>query len=66
LPTVVSKKIGIERLRFYATGQNVFTLTNYSGIDPELGIVNGNLQFNVDYAQYPQAQTWIFGLTANF
>lgn len=62
----VSKKVGMDRLRLYVTGQNIFTITKYSGMDPELGIINGNLQFNVDYAQYPQARTWIFGATATF
>ncbi len=66
LPSELTQNIGISRLRFYVTGQNVFTITGYSGLDPELGYVDGNLQLNVDYAQYPQAQTWIFGLTAGF
>lgn len=62
----ISKKVGMDRLRLYVTGQNVFTITKYSGMDPELGIINGNLQFNVDYAQYPQARSWVFGATATF
>lgn len=66
LPASVTQSIGMTDLRFYVTGQNVFTITDYSGLDPELGYVDGNLQRNVDYAQYPQAQTWVFGLTAGF
>ncbi len=61
-----TEKIGIGRTRFYITGQNVFTFTNYSGLDPELGYTDGNRQINVDYAQYPQAKTWIFGANITF
>jgi len=66
LPASATNSIGMTNLRFYITGQNVFTITDYSGLDPELGYVDGNLQRNVDYAQYPQARAWVFGLTAGF
>lgn len=66
LPVSVTQSLGISNWRFYVTGQNVLTLTGYSGIDPELGYVDGNLQANVDYAQYPQARTFIFGTSVNF
>lgn len=66
LPGNVTRNLGIKSWRFYITGQNVLTLTGYSGIDPELGYVDGNLQANVDYAQYPQARTFIFGTNVSF
>jgi hypothetical protein len=66
LPATLTNRFGVRNLRFYVTGQNVFTITDYSGMDPELGYVDGNLQLNVDYAQYPQARTWTFGVTAGF
>ena len=66
LPRELTSVVGVSKARFYVTGQNVFTITDYSGIDPELGYVDGNVQFNVDYAQYPQAQTWILGATIDF
>ncbi len=62
----ITNKIGIGRTRFYITGQNVFTFTNYSGLDPELGYTDGNRQINVDYAQYPQSRSWIFGANITF
>ena len=73
-PNSMMSKAGIANLRIYITGQNVFTITDYSGIDPELGYPessddNGsvnNLQANVDYAQYPQPRSWIFGLSVGF
>ncbi|HMO40916.1 MAG TPA: TonB-dependent receptor [Saprospiraceae bacterium] len=66
LPGSIAQKAGLSRLRFYITGQNVFTITQYSGLDPELGYTDGNLQQNVDFAQYPQTRAFIFGLTAGF
>ncbi|NJO01743.1 MAG: SusC/RagA family TonB-linked outer membrane protein, partial [Bacteroidia bacterium] len=66
LPNQYTSKVGIASARFYITGQNVFTVTDYTGIDPELGYIGNNLQLGVDYAQYPQARTWIFGVTLDF
>ena len=69
-PSEVTDPIGISKCRIYVTGQNVFTITDYSGMDPELGYINsasdGNLQKNVDYAQYPQARTFTLGTTIKF
>ena len=62
----ITKKLGIGKTRFYVSGQNVLTFTKYSGLDPELGYVDGNKQLNVDYAQYPQARTFTFGLNVSF
>ena len=73
-PSNITSQAGISNLRVYITGQNIFTATGYSGVDPELGYPessddNGqvnNLQANVDYAQYPQPRTWTFGLSVGF
>lgn len=62
----LTNRMGIGKTRFYITGQNVFTFTGYSGLDPELGYTDGNRQINVDYAQYPQSRTWTFGLNVTF
>jgi len=37
LPTLTSQKAGIQKLRIYISIQNVFTITGYTGIDPEIG-----------------------------
>jgi hypothetical protein len=66
LPLTLTERLGISKARFYATGQNVFVLTGYSGMDPELGYTDGNLQLNADYAQYPQARSWTIGTTITF
>lgn len=72
LPKALAGRLRLANARIYLTGQNVFTLTKYSGLNPELGYVSGNrsngeyIQPNVDYAQYPLARTWTAGLTLTF
>ncbi len=50
--------------RVYLSAQNVFTLTKYSGLDPEIG--GGTLSQGVDYGTYPQARTMSIGATLTF
>jgi len=52
-------KIGLQRLRVYATGQNLLTFTKYSGYDPD---ISGS----IDQGFYPQARTYILGLSVGF
>jgi hypothetical protein len=59
---MLTARAGLNQARIYVTGQNVLTFTSYSGIDPELGYSDGNLQRNVDFAQYPQPRMWTLGL----
>ncbi|MBQ9339317.1 MAG: TonB-dependent receptor [Paludibacteraceae bacterium] len=59
LPKKYTEKFRCSRLRFYATASNLFTITRYSGFDPEVGS-------GVDYGNYPQSRTFTFGLNANF
>ena len=66
IPTATVEKISLSRLRLYLTAQNVFTITGYSGLDPELGLTEGNLQQNVDFAQFPQARTFLLGVNIGF
>ncbi|MDN3686261.1 SusC/RagA family TonB-linked outer membrane protein [Cyclobacterium jeungdonense] len=66
LPEMLTSRLGVSKARFYVTGQNVFILTGYSGMDPELGYTDGNLQLNADFAQYPQARSWTIGTTITF
>ncbi len=69
LPKNAIEALHLSKARFYVTGQNIFVITKYKGMDPELGIVQNNnaqLQLNVDYAQYPQARTWTLGAQLSF
>lgn len=59
LPKKITEKFYCSRLRFYVTASNLFTVTKYTGYDPEVG-------GGVDYGNYPQSRTFTFGLNANF
>lgn len=51
--------------RFYASGQNLFTLTKYTGLDPEIGIYNP-LNMGVDNTHYPSSRAFVFGINLQF
>lgn len=58
-------KMGISRLRAYIQGANLFTITKYSGLDPEIG-GGGDNSFGVDEGAYPVVKQFIFGLNLSF
>ncbi|MEO5999430.1 MAG: TonB-dependent receptor [Chitinophagaceae bacterium] len=59
------KKVGISLLRLYVNASNLFTVTRYSGIDPELGGAASN--FGIDYGGYPTNElSLVFGLNITF
>jgi hypothetical protein len=61
-----SQKI-ISNVNIYATATNLFTLTNYSGYDPEVNYAgNSGTVLGIDYGTYPQSKSVIFGLNVNF
>ena len=51
--------------RIHLSGQNVFTLTGYSGLDPEIGVDNP-LDMGVDNTRYPAARSFTFGVNLQF
>lgn len=58
---------GISRFRAYVSVQNLYTFTNYSGYDPEVGPVNGNVFLNgIDLGRYPVPRTVTGGLNVEF
>ena len=67
LPANLIKRVGITNLRFYVTAYNVFTITGYSGSDPEADCIRKtNLTPNVDYSGYPRSRQLVVGLNLNF
>ncbi len=58
LPAAALKRFGIERLRIYAQAANLFTITKYTGLDPELtgSDLNNNTNFGIDFGNYPANQ----------
>ena len=66
LPSHICQKSKLfSSCRFYVSGQNIFTLTGYSGLDPELGI-NNPLDMGVDTTRYPSSRTFTFGVNLQF
>lgn len=61
-PSDVIKNIGLQRVRLYVTGENLFTFTEYTGYDPEIG---GGV-FGIDRGFYPQARTGMLGINVQF
>lgn len=70
LPKAWLKKIKIEKIRVYFTGSNLFCLSGYSGLDPDVntgsGGVDGFPTPNYDYNAYPKTRTYTFGLNVTF
>jgi hypothetical protein len=57
----------IESLRVYASAQNLFTLTNYSGFDPEVSSKGqDNLQLGIDWNAYPTSRVVMLGVNIAF
>ncbi|MFV0538714.1 MAG: SusC/RagA family TonB-linked outer membrane protein [Dysgonomonas sp.] len=77
LPKKWMGKLNIERARFYVTGSNLFTITGYSGLDPEVNVTpTGQTGFssslrifptlNMDNGAYPRARMFTFGANITF
>lgn len=65
LPSAVLDKIRISNARVFAQGLNLFTLTGYSGMDPEVG--GESAAFGIDGGSYPKSEAGImFGLSVTF
>lgn len=64
LPKSVLTKVRLERARFYLRGQNLFTITNYKGWDPEVNAdyQASNINQGVDFYSVPQVRAIIFGI----
>lgn len=60
------KNFGIENARVFASAQNLFTLTKYKGLEPEIGAVGGPSTVGIDYGFYPSARIYQFGFNVTF
>jgi TonB-linked SusC/RagA family outer membrane protein len=62
------KKIGMKSAKIYATIQNLYTFTNYFGMDPEVNYYGGssNIITGTDFFTYPQSRTFLVGLSFLF
>ncbi|MDF9828720.1 TonB-dependent receptor [Parabacteroides sp. PF5-6] len=65
LPSSLTKSMRLDRLRFYVSGENLFTITSYSGIDPEFSRASV-LNAGIDTHIYPFTRSYVFGLQLTF
>jgi TonB-dependent starch-binding outer membrane protein SusC len=66
-PDAIASRFGMSKLRFFTTMSNVFTITNYTGPDPEVSTRRQTaLTPGVDYSAYPRSRQIIFGLNLSF
>ncbi|MBN8824987.1 MULTISPECIES: TonB-dependent receptor [unclassified Spirosoma] len=66
-PSALLKRVKIDNLRLYVSGQNLFTFTKYSGMDPEVNFRSSlPLLQGIDLGTYPQVRTITFGLNLGF
>jgi hypothetical protein len=75
LPGNLLSKYGIEHLRIYVQGANLFTITNYEGLDPELNSIQnpndpassvGAFNLGIDQGNYPHTPAYLFGINLTF
>jgi hypothetical protein len=74
IPQKIISKWNIKSLRLYFTGQNLWTYTKYSGLDPEMHTSDnlnsekyrGDVAAGIDWGTYPSAKSYIFGVNLNF
>lgn len=64
LPSNFGSRIGLRGARIYAQTTNLFTITSYSGLDPEVTPVN-NLTLGIDNGVYPTSQSFMMGIDIN-
>jgi TonB-dependent starch-binding outer membrane protein SusC len=69
-PSDLLKRYKINNLRFYVQAQNLFTITNYGGLDPAMGTRSGgnapDPYFGIDGGSYPNSRLLSVGLNLGF
>jgi hypothetical protein len=64
-PMALVSRLKMEKLRLFASTNNVFTITQYEGLDPSVG-GNADTQFGIDVGNYPITRSFTFGLNLGF
>ncbi|RYY22890.1 MAG: TonB-dependent receptor [Chitinophagaceae bacterium] len=72
LPKTITGRAKLSNVRFYVQAQNLFTITNYTGADPDITLISRDpggardFYMGVDLGGFPNPKQFIFGLTAAF
>ena len=63
LPKETAKKLRLKSARVFVSGQNLYTFTTYTGMDPEVNYYSAdNIVMGTDFFTYPQSRTFLFGI----
>lgn len=65
IPSDIVKGWNMERLRLFASVNNLLTITGYSGLDPSVGGA-ADTNFGIDLGNYPITRSWVFGASVGF
>jgi len=66
VPGSIASKVGMSRLRVYVSSQNLFTITNYTGLDPESTVDSSATVSGTDLAVMPQPRVIMGGVNITF
>ena len=66
IPDKLTRRFKVSKLRLYASAQNLFCLTSYSGYDPEVNTSTSPLMPGLDWGAYPKSNVYTFGLELQF
>ena len=66
LPRKIARKLGMRSVQFSLSAQNLFTWTDYSGLDPEVSVRNSALTPGFDYSAYARNKIYTAGLKLVF
>ena len=63
LPKILLEKIKVQGINIFISGNNIFTLTKYSGMNPDVSLFNSEAQnMGADFGGYPDSKLWSVGL----
>ena len=66
VPRETVNRIGLNTLRVYLQAQNVFTITKYSGIDPDVTSLGPETGMGIDQGWYPNPKQFLMGVSIGF
>ncbi|MEX0363599.1 MAG: SusC/RagA family TonB-linked outer membrane protein, partial [Allomuricauda sp.] len=67
LPKDLLQRVNMSRIRFYVNANNLWTITDYTGLDPNINVFSGNeYGVGIDYSAYPTATTFTLGVNLEF
>jgi len=65
-PSKLISRFKLSSARIYVSGQNLWTYTNYSGVDPEVAYQSSNTNLGLDFGSYPNTISYTVGINLGF